>query len=75
MSVQWQYVPNEDHLEVFCPHCSDFPDTPYFTSEPDGETENATEVCWRCARVLVRCYNHVDVDEDLRTKLELSGGR
>jgi len=49
MSVQWTYIPNEEQEQVFCPHCSDWRDTGYFTSGEDV-------VCLRCAKVLSQAY-------------------
>ena len=52
MSVIWEYRKNTERLDIFCSHCSDIRDTPYFTS--GGGAGNI--VCLRCARALSRAF-------------------
>jgi len=54
MSIVWQYIPNEEQEQVFCPHCSDWRDTPYFTSIERWEQNDNTVVCLRCTKVLAK---------------------
>ena len=55
MSIQWSFVPNEEQEQVFCPHCGDLRDTPYFTSDAELGSGSCV-VCLRCTKVLAKAY-------------------
>lgn len=61
MSVTWEFMPNEAGDEIFCPHCSDFTEGPFFTSDPDYNRE----ICLRCVRVLSKLYGELRAVRDI----------
>jgi len=56
MSIVWQFIPNKKQEQIFCPHCSDWRDTPYFISSDVPLDPDADVVCLRCTKVLAKAY-------------------
>ena len=66
MSCEWKYVPNIEREQVFCPHCSDWRYTPYFSSDERLSEWTPSIVCLRCTKVLAKAYMMLGMERRLR---------
>ena len=68
MSVNWKFEANKEQGDIFCPHCSDLRDTPYFTSGTDV-------ICIRCVRVLSKAFEMYGAEARQETRQTLRDGQ